>query len=365
MRILLIYPGHGYSTKDVAEGYEAGLRELGHEVTTFDYHNSLVYHSHALAYWAKKNRRFSFTEQDLMKISAYDSVIMAVEMVPDVVIIVTGLALHKVFFDILGKQLGLPLALILTESPYIDHVQAKMLPHVHVCFTNDRKSVAGLQALGEPGGAEEWAGPFHPPVHYLPHSFDPARHYPGEVDRRYQYDVFFCGSPFPERAALFRHVRWPWGIRTKIAMPKRKGSFGHVRGVIPNNELAQYYRGSRICLNLHRTVVGVKPGDSGGYTGEHIQRGQAWSLGPRAFEIAACGAFQLTDDSRGELREVFGDSVATFDGTPRDLGDKVRYYLAHDQEREEMAREACRRVQGCSFAERGRSILIPGIEEVL
>ena len=38
MKILLVYPGASWSPYDVATGYEAALRSLGHEVVTFDYH---------------------------------------------------------------------------------------------------------------------------------------------------------------------------------------------------------------------------------------------------------------------------------------------------------------------------------------
>jgi len=88
-----------------------------------------------------------------------------------------------------------------------------------------------------------------------------------------------------------------------------------------------------------------------------------WSLGPRAYEIAACGAFQLSDE-RPELREIFGDAVATYvDGA--DLRRKVDYYLTHEGEREEMALEALDLVQSCSFEDRAEQILLPTIKEVL
>src|SRR4030065_2583401 len=96
--------------------------------------------------------------------------------------------------------------------------------------------------------------------------------------------------------------------------------------LVDNAELIKYYCGTKIALNHHRTIVGK---DS---RGEELHIDQAYSLGPRAYEIAACGAFQLCDDTRPELQEVFGDSVATYrDGG--DLRDKIAYYLSHDDER--------------------------------
>jgi spore maturation protein CgeB len=92
--------------------------------------------------------------------------------------------------------------------------------------------------------------------------------------------------------------------------------------------------------------------------------GDAYSLGPRAFEIAACGAFQLCDDTRPELREIFDDTVATYtDG--RDLQSTTAYYLAHDAKRQEMAQEARRRVAPCSFLNRAREIVVPELERLI
>jgi spore maturation protein CgeB len=57
----------------------------------------------------------------------------------------------------------------------------------------------------------------------------------------------------------------------------------------------------------------------------------------RNFEVPACGGFLLTGapENLGEYYEA-GKEVAVFSGT-RDLVDKTRYYLAHDEERERIA----------------------------
>jgi len=95
----------------------------------------------------------------------------------------------------------------------------------------------------------------------------------------------------------------------------------------------------------------------------YLDRHEAQSLGPRAYEIAACGAFQLCDDKRTELWSVFGDSVATYSDAD-DLRDQVTYYLKHDRERQEMAQEARARVEGCTFQDRAREIVIPALKTI-
>lgn len=58
----------------------------------------------------------------------------------------------------------------------------------------------------------------------------------------------------------------------------------------------------------------------------------------RNFEVPACGGFLLTGhaENLGEYYEI-GKEIVTFD-TTQDMIDKIRYYLAHDKEREDIAR---------------------------
>jgi spore maturation protein CgeB len=363
MRILLIYPGHSHGTVDVAKGYDQALRDLGHTVRAFCYHDQLAFYSEALRHWMKVNPNFELrnpTEANLI-LASEQAVIEAVDFVPDVVLIVNGFALHRRAYDLL-HWLRLPLALILTESPYLDEEQAKIvtLGHVGLAFTNDKISVEPLaQATGKP-------------VYYLPHSFDPWRHHPQEPENNYRTDVFFFGTMWPERGRLLRPLaRWTkrahleWMVRISGTRPVTNGVTQRVQ-LMDNEELARWYCGTKVAINHHRTIIsGSSPTrPSPVVTGEgevHIERG--WSLGPRAFEIAACGAFQLCDDSRPELAEVFGESVPTYhDGA--DLRDKIEFYLAHDAHRRELAEESRRRVQDCTFERRVEEVVIPALKQV-
>jgi spore maturation protein CgeB len=91
------------------------------------------------------------------------------------------------------------------------------------------------------------------------------------------------------------------------------------------------FNASRINLNLHSSpwVEGVNP------VGDYVN--------PRTFELAGARAFQLVDE-RSDLPRFFepGREIATF----RDLDEcrsKIAYYLAHEDERVEMAAAAQRR----------------------
>jgi spore maturation protein CgeB len=126
--------------------------------------------------------------------------------------------------------------------------------------------------------------------------------------------------------------------------------------------MAKLYNGTRIAINHNRTICGVDP--DGIREAEHISPGEAYSLGPRTYEIAACGAFQLSDNSRKEMYDLFGDSIAVYNDAD-DLQAKVDYYLTHENERQEMADEAHARVQGCTYENRVRKVLLPFLKEVL
>ena len=178
-------------------------------------------------------------------------------------------------------------------------------------------------------------------------------------------DVFFHGTLWPERKAIFAGLEsLPYRVRISGVDPAiRSDNPAEVARVMANQvenaELARLYSGAKIALNHHRTYIGQSA------DGEELHtQVDPWSLGQRAFEIAACGTFQLCDDTRPELAEVFGGSVATYRGRA-DLENKIEYYLAHESERREMAAEAAERVRDCTFARRAEQILVPTLAEVI
>lgn len=348
MRILLIYPGHSHSTIDVAVGYDQALRSLGHDVRTFNYHLRLGFYLKALEYWAGVNDDFTRRDGDFAVLASESVIIEAVDFVPDIVLIICGIALHRRAFELFDR-LCLPKVLLLTESPYSDEdqIQIAKLGKVSATLTNDRASVKRLKKAI--GGR----------VEYLPHSYNPGRHFArGRPDGKYASDVFFFGTMWPERQKLFDVLlKNPNGYKMNIGgvVPIRQGE---VKGFMDNAELAWYYAGTKIALNHNRTVKG-----KGDRKPVHIKRREAWSLGPRAFEIAACQTFQLCDGKRPELKAIFGKTVPTY-RSARDLRKKVNYYLKHDDERLQMAVASSERVADCTFKNRASDILVPLMMEV-
>lgn len=359
MKILLIYPGHQTSTIDVATGYEQALMRLGHQVKAYDYHNALTFYRMAFASWVKANPGAKMHKNADFVLASEHVAIEALDFAPDVVLIVTGTALHRRAFELL-HCLSLPLALLLTESPYSDEVQSVIMTkgHISVAFANDQSSVIPLT---EASGVK---------TVYLPHSYNPDVHRIRGAIRGYETDVFFHGTMFPERVEMLEplldlpydvHVGGPDPSFTIEGLTDEEVEDAldeHGEHYIDNHEMSYYYNGTNIAVNNHRTFIGVLDGE------RHISNGAAYSIGPRTYEIAACGAFQLCDDTRPELQEVFGDSVAVYSDRD-DLIQKICYFLNHEDERQEMAQNAFERVRDCTFERRAEQILIPTLMEVI
>lgn len=342
MRILLIYPGATWSPYDVATGYEAALRALGHEVFVFNYHTEYEYTSSYLAYLSREHG-LTFPA-DAARVLASERVTIAiVDRRPDVILNVMGFSLHQRAY-VHAHILGVPMAVILTESPYADEQQADMLRRnaVAMAFTNDKSSVGPLSQLC-----------ISTQIHYLPHSFNPGRHYPHQVNGDYGTDVFFYGTLWPERKALLDQLDLS-AYNASVGLTLFDRESGEMPQVIENDDMTLWYSGTKIAINHHRTALG----DGSGYVVN------PYSLGPRAFEISACGAFQLCDDARPELWDVFKGSVATYSDAD-DLQGKIEHYLHHDRARKQMAAAALDAVQPCSFMNRAQEIVVPALEQLV
>ena len=82
-------------------------------------------------------------------------------------------------------------------------------------------------------------------------------------------------------------------------------------------------------------------------------------LNMRVFEALGCGSFLLTDVIQNGLFDLFKDGkhLVTYENE-RDLKDKVSYYLRHDAEREEIAKNGQKEVlENHTYFQRAKMIL--------
>jgi len=305
MKLLVIQPGASYSTADVFEGLIRSWQMLGHEVIRYNLDGRISRADSWLKFNYDKATKEGFkvdhpTIQDTTYLASAEAVLVALRHLPDWVVIVSGMYFHQDAMIML-KRARQKTALILTESPYDDEPQFRILPYADVVFVNDKYSVETFSKV-------------HRRVSYLPHAYDPAKHLvmDDEEDDVPAHDVVFVGTGFRERIELLARIDWE-GIDLGLYgsyellddMPDAREKLEpFVRGgIVENRRTASLYRKAKIGINFHRTSMGF------GLNVGQISR--AYSLNPRMYELAANGCFVISDH-RPEMTEVFGDLVPTF-----------------------------------------------------
>lgn len=335
-RILFVWAGAAWAIHDVARGYRDALARQGHDIRDFRLYNRLAFAAQGLKGKGPKG----MADGHLTIVSRLASETLLAEAAyhdAELVVIVSGLALHPNGLWLLRQwKKQVPVALILTESPYEDEDQKGLASYCDVIFTTERTSAR----------QHGW--------HYLRHAYDPYRHRRWRADPTKAADVFIVGTGWEERVVMLQKVDWKGiGLRIQGYWPIKPGDpLGpyYKHGVVENKEVSHIYASSRICLNAYRQTAVIAGGRQVTVLAEPAE-----SLNPRAYEIAACGGFQLSDH-RAELVDVFEDTVPIYEG-PEQLGELCRYYLTHHAERRRLANLQHRRVKGNTFDQRAVQLM--------
>lgn len=330
LNILFVHPSAQMSISDVARGYRAAFERMGHNIRDYRLYARLGYHNRAVP---PEMPGPEYDRHASVARAASETILNeALYHQSDLVFIVSGLNLHPIALWLLGK-VGIPAAVIFTESPYNDEDQARW---------------ANLKPFGSPLNMHVATNDRYSADHYgwqfLAPSFDPIIHRPLPLDPSYACDVLMIGSGWPERQALLEAINWD-GINLKlygiwpglIDNPNSPIHKFYSPLIVNNVTIAQMYSSAKINLNFHRASP------------------TALSWNPRAVEIAACCAFQLSD-SRADLLELFGTSIPTFE-TSEQLEKLIRHYLGDDSHRIILQVKAHERVQGETFDNRAAALL--------
>lgn len=327
MRILFVHPSASMAISDVGRGYRSALERQGHEIRDYNMMARLEYHDKALPPDVKAADPIGSVKS---RAASETIVVEALCSKVDMVIIISGLNVHPIALWLLG-EVGIPAAVVLTESPYDDEYQAQWVDLTKfggktdmTVFTNDRISAIN----------RGW--------HLLAPSFDPAIHRPVAPNPEDACDVVMVGTGWGERQAFLEATNWNdihlriYGVWPQLKEDSPLFKFYHPM-VVNNDRIAEMYCSAKICLNFHRRdPVALTPG-------------------PRVYEVAGCGAFLLSDP-RKDLADLFGVTVPTFT-SPDQLGDLVRYYLSHDDERKQLADKARQLVQNQTFDHRAADMI--------
>lgn len=368
-RILLVGAGAGYSTKDLEMGYYEAFQELGIDMSFYLLDRRLFVTKSWLMYqWkyllnSEPSRKPGWS--DVIYRGSVEALEMALRYDVDLVFIISGMYFHADVIHML-RRAGKRVAMLFTESPYLDDQQAQIAQIVDICFTNERTSVAFLRQ-------------YNPCTFYIRHAYSPARHFPTKVDnsapldinvvdewqqraplkakprtvKATGHDVVFVGTGFKERIELLEGVDWSdidLGLYGNWALlPSRHKLRKYVKGgVMTNMDAHSLYARSTIGLNLYRTSKEYDWKNPGHVWG-------AESMNPRAYELAAAGIFSLTQP-RPEAKETLGNSQPFFT-TSDELAYLVCWFLSEPSLRYQRVVAAINAVQGHVFLDRANQVL--------
>jgi spore maturation protein CgeB len=269
---------------------------------------------------------------------------MALRLQVDVVLIVSAMLQHPDTVAMM-KRAGLRVVVLFTETPYDLERELDIAKLVDGCWTIERSSVPAFRTVNPNAG-------------YLPHGWHPLKHYVSArslSDDIPQHDVVFVGTGFAERVSWFNSIDWTGIDLGLYGSWKNVGLNKHLKkcvkgGPTANERSSALYRRAKIGLNLYRTHKGwnIKRIDS-------PRIDHAESLSPRAYELAACGSFHISD-YRAEVREVFGDLVPTF-SSPTEAAALIRLWLKDDDGRARVAAQLPACVAEASWVERAKTVL--------
>ena len=324
MRAILVHPGPAFSVADVANGYSKALRGMGVAVQDFDLGDVMTFYEAGLRAVGEAD-----DGKAAARMAAASLRQACFDWWPDVVIVVSAFFLPPEFYKITRAR-GMKVVALLTESPYEDDNQARIAAYADLATVNDPTNLEQFRAV-------------QPNTHYLPHAYDPDLHHPGTPEPGYVSDVCFVGTAYPERIAFFEQVDWS-GLDVALGGNWSQLSDGSpllpflthpLDACCPNDEAARLYRSTKVACNLYRTSA------------QRDALSEGWSMGPREVELAACGAFFLTQQ-RGENRIVL-PMVPTFE-SPADLSEQVRWWLTRPDQRADIAMKAREAVADRTFA---------------
>jgi spore maturation protein CgeB len=346
MRLLCIHPGASWSTADVEAGLRYGLNKHGVQVIEYRLDTRIARSKRWLtANWRLTRRTNPSipmpTDADMIYQAGIGAIEKALRNEVDAVLVVSAMLLHPDVI-ILMKRAGLKVFIVFTESPYDLDKEGPIAKLVDGCWTNERTAVAAFRALNPRSG-------------YLPSAWHPQRHRPdAPVGEMPAHDVVFVGTGFSERARWFDAINWT-GIDLGLYGNWREAPLSpRIRAcvrdeVIDNVKAVALYRRARISLNLYRRSMGW------GHDAPQLATGAAESLSPRAYELAACGAFHLSDE-RAEVSEVFGDLVPTF-RTPAQAEYLIRQWLPDGDGRARVSAQLPACVAESSWVDRAACVI--------
>lgn len=315
MKILFAVPGH-LKTVPMGKFCLDALRNLGHEVITFDFRPDFL---------DKLNNRLRGhlpVRDGEEQASVNRRLRKAVDRArPDVFVTLFGFDISVESLDYLRKN-GIPSACWWINDPFQFQRSLKKAAHYDYIFSNSAGSTEQYRAAGI-------ANAF-----FLPTACEPGVHHPVPSQDKYRCDVCFAGDWSPVREQILEtlaerfeiKIFGPWKKKLRTDSPLHK----HLSdGFFTPAEMAAMFSSAKVVLNIHTWYE----------THDH-------GVNPRLFEATACGACQVVDWKQ-EIPGLFDCDMEV--RHYRDQGELCRILedlLANDAQRQSLARAAQARACG-------------------
>jgi len=330
-RALLVHPGPEFSVADVHNGWVKGLTALGVQVREFNLNERLNFYSNAYLLTTEGKYVRALDGPASVEVAAQHLRSACYDWWPDVVIVTSGFYIPEFVLEVMRAR-NHRLVALFTESPYEDDRQLSQAASYDLVLLNDPTNLEKFQAVTD--------------ALYVPHAYDPEVHYCDGSPR--DLDAVFVGTGFPSRADYLRRVDWSDVDLTLAGNwqntgPELERFVGHdLSECLLNADTADLYRRAVTSFNLYRTESN-RPELSDG-----------WAMGPREVELAACGVW-FARQSRPESDDVF-PMLPTFD-SPEELGEMLRWALAHPAERDTATLAAREAIADRSFVANAKTLL--------
>ncbi len=331
MKILLVAPQSKDTALGTIGGYcKKGLENLGYDLEVFDFRQSQYLKSPIGAFFKKGIKKISpFPPRGIPFINSIErekmnKSLLAItkEYQPDIVFFLMAGTIFPIFLETLGK---IKKSRITTVNWFHDTVLAPICkdyvqessPYYDYFFIIDSEDVLNYIKIG--------AGC----VKTIPLACDPEVHkridLSEEEKRIYGNEVCFVGTLKYNRekilAQLLDFDLGIWGHWLKRS-PKLKRCYRrqHVYG----EETVKIYNASKIILDIPIS---------------YGTEDKAFYFTPRVFQVPACGAFLLTNESSylSDLYEIGTEIICYKD--EKQLKEMIKHYLKHPEERNRIAQK--------------------------
>jgi hypothetical protein len=324
-RVLIVHPGPQFSVEDVYRGWYEAFCDLGIQTIDYNLQDRLLFYQHAFLYTGKEDEhgakefRKAFPgNRDVIGVAANQIYSTCYRWWPDLILIISAFFIPEDTIDVLRSR-GHKVVILFTESPYEEPKQVRRAGHADLVLVNDPSRLDLYDATATP-------------ALYMPHAYRPALHYPGPGTTGMDTDFAFVGTSFPSRVEFFEKMH-SLGAFDRIDVtfggfwgglaadsPLRPYIAHDLDECLDNDQTAGIYRAAKVGVNFYRRHEGDAYSDG-------------VSIGPREIEMAACGLVFLRDP-RPESDELFGSILPAFH-SPEEATEQLRWWLSHDDEREQ------------------------------